>query len=96
MGHAPSELARNGGATIGGGSRHGHLRFSIPKEWQWMPIVEILSYLPDTHVAHTANYSRGFQTAFVDLTCLIYADTRNVRKRLLWWETLLGEMAKFT
>jgi hypothetical protein len=96
IGHAPSELAKNGGANTGGGSEHGHLRFSVPQDWQWLPIIVMLSWLSDTHVAHTVNFEQGVQTAFVSFTCLIRADTRNLRKRLKWWDLLLAQLAKCT
>jgi|SRR5579872_2114802 len=90
IGHAPSELALNGGQNTGGGTEYGHMRFAIPESWPWLPILVSLSHIPDTSVTHTVNYTEGHQqSAYVELTCLIAANTRNLKKRLQWWNTLL-------
>jgi hypothetical protein len=96
VGHAPSELALNGGRNTGGGTEHGHLRFAIPQSWQWLQTMVNLSLLPDTQMAHIVNYCQGQPTAFIEMTCLIRADTRNLSKRLRWWDTLLTELAQRT
>jgi hypothetical protein len=96
IGHAPSELALNGGRNTGGGSQHGHLRFAIPQSWQWLQVMVNLSSLPDTLTTHTVNYSQGQPTAYIELTCSIPANTRNLSKRLQWWDVLLTELEQGT
>ena len=76
IGHAPSELALNGGRNTGGGSEHGHLRFAIPQSWQWLQMMVNLSSLPDTQVDHRVHYSQGQPTAYIEITCSIRANTR--------------------
>jgi hypothetical protein len=92
-GHAPSELALNGGRNTGGGTVHGHLRFAVPRPWEWLPIIVELSWLPDTAVHHNVEYVQGQPTAYVEMMCLIRADTRNLPKRLQWWDVLLTALA---
>jgi hypothetical protein len=96
IGHAPSELALNGGRNTGGGTEYGHLRFAVPSSWQWLPTMVNLSLLADTNVVHTVNYSQGQPTAYLEITCLIPANTRNLSKRLRWWDMLLSELAHCT
>jgi hypothetical protein len=96
VGHPPSELALNGGKNTGGGTQFGHLRFAVQHPWQWLPAMVKLSWLPDTQVVHTVNYLRGQPTAYLEVTCLIPANTRNLTKRLGWWNTLLTELAQCT
>lgn len=98
VGHAPSELDLNGGRTTGAGTEYGHLRFWIPQSWEWLTEIANLSWLPDTAVVHTVNYrfAQGPPTAYLEITCLIRANTRNVRKRLHWWDVLLNELEQLT
>jgi len=90
VGHAPSELALNGGRNTGGGTEHGHLRLSVPHPWDWLPLAVELSSLPDTALVHTVNYRLGQPTAYVELTCMMPSNTRNLSKRLRWWDALLA------
>jgi hypothetical protein len=96
IGHTPSELALNGGRNTGGGTEHGHLRFAVPQSWQWLQMMVNLSSMPDTQMAHTVNYSQGQPTAYIEMTCSIRANTRNLSKRLQWWDVLLTELAQRT
>jgi hypothetical protein len=96
VGHAPSELALNGGRNTGGGTEHGHLRFAVAQSWEWLPKIVLLSWLPDTAIVHTVNYVEGQPDAFVEITCLIRASTRNLTKRLHWWDILLTTLEKCT
>lgn len=96
VGHSPPELAKNGGQNTGGGTTNGHLRFAVPQNWRWLPVAIAMSWVPNTLVVHTVNYIEGHKTAFVELQCLICADTRNLRKRLRWWNALLTALATCT
>ena len=55
-----------------------------------------LSSLPDTQVDHRVHYSQGQPTAYIEITCSIRANTRNLSKRLHWWDVLLTELEQHT
>jgi len=93
IGHAPSELALNGGRNTGGGTEHGHLRFAVPQSWRRLAQMVKLSSLPDTQMVYTVNYRQEQPVAQIEMTCLISATTRNLFKRLQWWDVLLTELA---
>jgi hypothetical protein len=72
---------------------NGHLRFAVPQPWEWLPIIVELSWLPDTAVVHKVEYVHGQPTAYAEMMRFIRADTRNLRKRLKWWDVLLTALA---